>query len=96
MRYLKNAVLAVTLLLSVNGVASAESWICENDTLVREITIQNETSAPAPCSVVYNKDAEGQGSEVLWTARNDGNYCAEKADGLAQKLQDFGWACTSF
>ena len=87
---------AVTVLLTAPNIAGAESWICEHSNLIREIKVERETDTPAPCSVVYNKDSEDQGSTVLWTARSDGAYCDEKADGLANKLQGYGWACTAF
>ncbi len=90
------ALTVITALLFAPGIAHAESWICEHSNLVREINVERETSDPAPCSVVYNKDSEGQGSKVLWTARSDGAYCEAKADGLAEKLRGFGWTCSSF
>lgn len=97
MQILKSAVLIViAMLVAAPAVVNAESWICEYDTLVREITVASETGASAPCEVVYNKASEGLGSEVLWTATTDGAYCDEKADGLAEKLQGFGWSCTAF
>ncbi|MDJ0779458.1 MAG: hypothetical protein QNJ85_16445 [Gammaproteobacteria bacterium] len=64
--------------------------------MVREISVERESGDPAPCSVVYNKDSEGQGSTVLWTARTDGAYCEQKADGLAAKLEGYGWSCSAF
>ena len=76
--------------------ANAESWICEHSNLVREINVVRETSDPVPCSVAYNKQAEGQGISVLWTANADGSYCDAKANGLAEKLQGLGWSCTAF
>ena len=97
MTKLKTATIAAAVLLLAGPQgAFAESWICENGNLVREINIQLETKNPAPCSVMYNKEAEGQGSKVLWTARNDGGYCHMKADGLAEKLKGFGWTCSAF
>ncbi|MFT5220735.1 MAG: hypothetical protein ACI9LO_003193 [Planctomycetota bacterium] len=86
----------IAALLSLPTGASAESWICENSNLIREITVVREADAPAPCSVVYNRESEGQGSSVLWTANNDGTYCDAKSDGLAEKLLGFGWTCTAF
>ena len=97
MKILKPATVATALLLLAGPqLAAAESWICESGNLVREINVQLETANPAPCSVVYNKEAEGQGTKVLWTARNDGGYCHMKADGLAEKLQGYGWTCSAF
>ena len=90
------ALTAILISLAAPNMAQAESWICEHSNLVREISVERETGAPAPCSVLYNKDSEGLGSKILWTAQNDGAYCEYKADGLAEKLQGFGWTCSSF
>jgi len=83
-------------LLAVPGAAIAESWICEHGSLIREITVKHETENPAPCSVIYDKSVEGQGSTVLWSAAFDGGYCDTKANGLAEKLTGLGWSCTRF
>lgn len=94
---LNSAVLTVMMMfLTIPGGANAASWICEQSNLIREINVERQTANPAPCSVVYNKDTEGKGSSVLWTAQVDGAYCDEKADGLAQKLEGFGWTCNEF
>jgi hypothetical protein len=90
------ALTVVMMLLVIPNAANAESWICEQGNLVRGINIELETNAAAPCSVVYDKGSEGGGSNVLWTARNDGAYCSAKADGLAEKLKGFGWKCSAF
>lgn len=74
----------------------AESWICEHSNMIREINVVRETDAQAPCSVAYNKQSEGLGTQVLWTAQNDGSFCDVKANGLAQKLEGLGWTCTAF
>ena len=76
--------------------ANAESWICENSNLVREINVVRETGNPLPCSVAYNKKSEGLSTSILWTANADGSYCDAKADGLAEKLQGLGWSCSAF
>lgn len=97
MQKMSSAVLTViTMLLVIPNAVNAESWICEQGNMVRGINVERETSAAAPCSVVYDKESEGGGSKVLWTAKNDGAYCSAKADGLAEKLKGFGWNCTSF
>ncbi len=74
----------------------AESWICEYSTMIREINVVRDTPAQAPCSVAYNKQSEGEGTQILWSAQNDGSYCDVKANGLAQKLEGMGWTCTAF
>jgi hypothetical protein len=90
------AITSIVTLLAATNAAYAGSWICEQGNLVREINVERQASAPAPCSVVYNKGSEGQGSQELWGANNDGAYCDVKADGLADKLQGFGWSCAQF
>ena len=92
-RFRLTIILAV---LTLPTAANAESWICEHDTLVREINVERATANPLPCSVSYNKEAEGLGSSVLWTAAADGAYCDAKANGLAEKLNGLGWSCTGF
>ena len=83
---------ALTLPTAVN----AESWICEQGTLIREINVERATVNPVPCSVEYDKGSENLGSSVLWTATADGEYCDAKANGLAEKLNGLGWSCTEF
>lgn len=75
--------------------ANAKSWVCESGELIREIAIKRETANAAPCSVIYDKEIEGQGSQTLWSAQHDGAYCDAKADALAEKLTGFGWTCTA-
>jgi len=97
MRTLNSFGLTVILAaLTLPTAANAESWICEYGTLVREINVVRETDNLVPCSVQYNKQAEGLGSSVLWTANADGSYCDIKANGLAAKLEGTGWSCTAF
>ncbi len=86
----------IVALLALPTGANAGSWICEHNNLIREIKVERAAEEAAPCSVVYNKDTEGQGSSVLWTANSDGAYCDAKADGLAEKLKGWGWSCTAF
>lgn len=97
MRNLKTFGLTVILaVLTLPTAAHAESWICEYGTLIREINVVRETDDLVPCSVQYNKQSEGLGSSVLWTASADGSYCDIKANGLAAKLEGLGWSCTAF
>ena len=93
-----NPVTACLILAALTCAPSvqAESWICEHSNLVREINVVRETANPAPCTVSYNKQAEGQGTQVLWSAQNDGSYCDVKANSLAVKLEGLGWSCTAF
>jgi hypothetical protein len=86
----------ILAVLTLPTAANAESWICEQGTLIREINVERATVNPVPCSVIYNKQAEGLGSSELWTAAADGSYCDIKANGLAEKLEGLGWSCTAF
>ncbi|MGD8419494.1 MAG: hypothetical protein PVI70_08385 [Gammaproteobacteria bacterium] len=86
----------IVAMMVLPAAANAESWICENSNLVREINVVRETGEPVPCSVTYNKKSEGLSTSVLWTANADGAYCDARADGLAEKLQGLGWSCNAF
>ncbi len=97
MRNLKSFGLTIILaVLTLPTAVNAESWICEQGTLIREINVERATANPVPCSVKYDKQAEDLGSSVLWTAASDGAYCDAKANGLAEKLNGLGWSCTAF
>ena len=84
-------ILSITLLTSLN--AYADSWSCRHDNDVREVHIERTTPDPVPCEVVYRKLTEGVEDQVLWSAQNDGAYCAEKASGFITKLESYGWTC---
>ena len=86
----------ILAVLTLPTAATAESWICEQGTLIREINVERETPNPVPCSVRYDKQAENLGTSVLWTAAADGSYCDIKANDLADKLEGHGWSCTAF
>lgn len=92
-RFRLTIILAV---LTLPTAANAESWICEHGNLIREIKVERATDNPVPCEVKYDKQSEGLGSSVLWTAAADGTYCDVKANGLAEKLNGLGWSCSAF
>ena len=97
MQNLKRLGLSTILAVSVlPATVSAESWICENSSLVREINVERPADSAVPCSVNYDKGSEGLGTSVLWTAQSDGSYCDAKANGLAEKLGGLGWTCTAY
>lgn len=85
----------IIALLTMPTGAYAQSWSCEHNNLIREVKVERATTEPAPCSVVYNKESEGFESKVLWTANTDGAYCEDKAKGLVEKLEGWGWACSA-
>lgn len=87
--------LAFTM-LTLSSAATAGSWICEQGDLMREIVVEREGDGAAPCKVVYNKETENQGSQVLWNAQFDGAYCDARADEFAEKLRGYGWTCDAF
>jgi hypothetical protein len=84
-------ILAISLLISLN--AYADSWSCRQGNDVREVHVEQPTSAPVPCNVVYRKLTEGIEDQVLWNAQSDESYCEEKARGFIEKLESLGWTC---
>ncbi|VAW61962.1 hypothetical protein MNBD_GAMMA09-887 [hydrothermal vent metagenome] len=82
-----------TALFSLSYSTFAGSWSCRHDNNVREIQVQESTSEPVPCSVLYRKLTEGVEDQILWTAENDAGFCAEKAQMLVDKQISWGWTC---
>jgi len=79
----------------------AMAWRCASQTAQREIELYawglscQESLRPPErqyaCRLVYKKDG---GSEVLWQARNDSEYCEPKARALVARLQQAGFECS--
>ena len=84
-------ILAISLFIPLS--AYADSWSCRHGNDVREVHIEQTTSAPTPCNVVYRKLTEGAEDQVLWNAQSDESYCEEKARGFIEKLESWGWTC---
>jgi len=84
-------ILAISLLAPLS--ANADSWACRQGNYVRNVTIEQSTPAPVPCSVVYRKLTEGFEDQVLWNAQSDKSYCEEKARSFVGKLESWGWIC---
>jgi hypothetical protein len=84
-------ILTISLLAPLS--AYADSWSCRHGNDVREVHVEQTTSSPVPCQVVYQKLTEGVEDQVLWNAQNDASYCEEKAAAFVEKLESFGWTC---
>ena len=84
-------IMAGTLLIPLT--AHAESWSCRHGNDVREVHVEQTTSDPVPCQVVYKKLTEGVEDQILWSAQNDASYCDFKAKGFVEKLEGWNWTC---
>ena len=80
--------------LVVAGESSAESWRCQQNDLIREVTIYypNEPAC-LPCEVFYTKRQEDTLPQSLWAATNEEGYCERKAEAFIEKLRSMGWQC---
>jgi len=91
-------ILASFSAVAVSQIASASdhSASCKNGNNVRRVEITpGEAGSPNGCSVAYFKETENPGvTQVLWSAKNNKDYCKEKAEGFVQKLSGMGWDCT--
>ena len=85
--------LLLGLMLSMPGLAIADSWSCSMGNDVRKVHIERPADAYVPCEVVYRKLTEGVEDQSLWNAQNDDSYCEEKANGFIAKLEGWGWVC---
>lgn len=43
-----------------------------------------------PCEVQYTKEG---GTETLWSATNEENYCEQQARDFVEQHRDWGWRC---
>lgn len=93
MRLLNRAIPILTISLLLPLSAHADSWSCRYGNDVREVHMEQTTSAPLPCQVLYRKLTEGVEDQILWTAENDASYCEFKAKGFIEKLESWGWTC---
>lgn len=81
------------LLITASVNASADSWNCSRDDLVREVIIEYPQGGSLPCDVVYKKPTEGVEDQVPWSAENEEGYCEAKARELVATLESSGWVC---
>jgi len=84
------------LLLAASGLSSANPVTCEYGKLTRTLeVVYSEPGQAVPCEVIYDKSGEGGTIASLWRANYTAGYCEAKAEGLADKLVDFGFKCSA-
>lgn len=88
---------AAIVLACVTGVAyaqlSTEIYECTlGSGVTRYIDVNYPTDTSILCEVVYTKN--GTDPKVLWYANHDIYFCQQKATGLVEKLQGYGFSCT--
>lgn len=87
---------AAAMALAPSAFAQTEAQtVCSRGAVTRSIEVISPGKVGAKCDVVYSKPNEGLTSQTPYHANNDYNYCAEKADELAQTLTDAGWTCVA-
>ena len=70
-----------------------EKVACEFEDMTRLISLRVDPEAGYVCDVLYEKPDEGGAREVLWSAKNDAQYCRPRYEDLVQGLADRGWTC---
>ena len=75
------------------GSAEARETICKNGAMVRRVKL--DFVEGSSCQVSYLKETEepGGAEKVLWNAKQEPNYCQDKAQGFIDKLKGMGWTC---
>ena len=65
---------------------------CTHGDAVRVITvIYDNPETGTACEVSYEK---ASGTQVLWSANNERDYCLGKAQAFVEKQQGWGWDCS--
>ena len=67
--------------------------VCELDGLTREISLRADPHSGYVCDVLYEKPDEGDTREVLWSARNNVDYCKPRFDDMVDGMTARGWTC---
>ena len=67
--------------------------VCELDDLTREISLRADPHSGYVCDVLYEKPDEGDTREVLWSARNNVDYCKPRFDDMVDGMASRGWTC---
>ena len=75
------------------GTTESRETVCKNGAMVRRVKlgfVEGNT-----CQVSYMKETEepGGSEKVLWNAKQEPNYCQDKAQGFIDKLKGMGWTC---
>lgn len=83
------AVMAPGVVLAQAGATNVVT--CSGGGIERTIEVA-AGSTGGGCEVRYD-NGDGSGARVLWSAANSMSYCQEKAEGLAAKLANSGFAC---
>lgn len=70
-----------------------ENVTCELEDLTRHVSLRVDPEAGYVCDVLYEKPDEGDTREVLWSARNNPDYCEPRFVELVEDLASRGWVC---
>ena len=75
------------------GDADLKETVCKQDTRVRKVTLSKGQDGTA-CKVSYVKESEAPGvAKVLWSSKQQADYCQEHATAFVEKLKGMGWSC---
>ena len=101
MRFLpKFAVLTFAGLLTVSLFGAEfnnRKSTCQHGEKQRHVELVYEVQGQAtPCEVRYDKATEEpNNTQVLWSAKNQENFCEQKFSSFVEKLKGWGWNCGS-
>ncbi|MEE2024262.1 MULTISPECIES: hypothetical protein [Alkalimonas] len=80
------------LLFSLPALAGQpQTTQCTRGDSVRLIEVVYPEGGELPCEVHYSREGEQQ---VLWRARNEAGYCAQKAADFIERQRGWGYQCT--
>lgn len=79
--------------LPAHGQEERESFSCERDSVVRNVSVVATPDGANACEVHYERASEGAPPQLLWHAQSDPGYCSAQASALVGRLQQAGWSC---
>lgn len=76
--------------------ATKDRTTCKNDRLIRKIWITYSNDQGHDCEVHYDKKVEEPGNkQILWSAKQNPDFCQQKAAELVERHKGWGWNCSN-
>ena len=91
---IKKLLILASLATFTPSIAHAgKKYVCTLNDSTRIIRINQFTTGDVACNVTYKKNQAP--SAELWNARNELEYCQQRAEEFIAQQENWGWECAS-
>jgi hypothetical protein len=89
----------LAFMAAASAALASPDFTCTNAGALRRIMVETEApDRPLPCAVwrlSHPLGAYAKNWQLLWRARNDPAFCAQKVDEYVERWSDAGWQCVA-